>query len=286
IAFFALFLLLDKRKYAPGLGLLALAAVWFCVSLRLLTVYGEGVMTNRYGNYIVADGGLWEAARNVLRDPAFVFTQLFAEADGGHAGKLLYALQLFVPLGFLPFGAKKPARLLLLLPTVLVNFMTVYVYQYDVGFQYSFGSAAFLLYAAALNLPELKPSTARLTATAGVVACLLFTAQNTLPRAAEYLRFYVDRREDLAVMEEYLAALPRETSVVCSSFLVAHLAAHETVYEIHYHDAVGEPADLVILTAADSEDALAPYLAAGYAPRGAAANGERVLLRIYARPNN
>ena len=286
IAFFALFVLLDKKRFAPGLGLLALSLAWFWLALRLLTVYGEGVMTNRYGSYIAAEGGLWEAVQNALRDPAFVLTQLFAEADGGHAGKLLYALQLFVPLGLLPFGVKKPSRLLLLLPAVLVNFMTVYVYQYDIGFQYSFGSAAFLLYLSAINCAEMKPAPARLAVAASAVACLLFTVQNTLPRAAEYGRYYAGHRTDFAIMEEYLASLPKDASVACSTMLVAHLADREILYETYYHDpATGEPPDFVIFTADDGDEALAPYFAAGYSQSASVTNGDTVLLRIFTLPD-
>ena len=284
LAFFALFVLLDKKRYAPGLGLLALSLAWFLAALKFLTVYGEGVMTTRYGNYIAAEGGLWEAVQNALRDPAFTLTQLFAEEDGGRAGKLLYALQLFVPLGMLPFGAKRPSRLLLLLPAVLVNFMTVYVYQYDIGFQYSFGSAAFLLYLSAINCAEMKPAPARLTASVAAVACLLFAVQNTLPRAAEYLRYYAAHRTDFAVMEDYLASLPEDASVACSTWLVAHLADRETLYEAYYHDpATGDPPDFVIVT--DAGEELAPYLAVGYTQSAAVTNGDAVLLRVFTLPD-
>ena len=39
--------------------------------------------------------------------------------------------------------ARRPGRLLLLAP-LLLNLLTQYRYQYDIGFQYSFGIAAFL----------------------------------------------------------------------------------------------------------------------------------------------
>ena len=281
VAFFALFVLIDRKKYAPGLGLLALSLMWFLLALQILTAYGEGVMTNRYDNFIAADGGLWEAVRNTLRDPAFVLTQLFAEADGGHAGKVLYAMQMFVPLGFLPFTAKKPSRLLLLLPAVLVNFMTVYTYQYDIGFQYSFGSVAFLLYLSVINCTEIPPAAGRAAVCAAAVACLLFTAQSAVPRAVGYLRYYTARREDFAVMEDYLASLPKNASVAGSSFLVAHLADHEELYETYYHDPSGGAVDYVIFDETVPEEEIEPYLRAGYALRLTITNQDAVLLRVY-----
>lgn len=286
IAFFALFVLLDRKKYAAGAGLLALALVWFLSSLKILTVCGEGVMTNRYDNYIAAGGGLWEAVQNALRSPAYVLTQLLAENSGGHEGKLLFCLQMLVPLGFLPLTAKRPSRLLLLLPAVLVNLMTLYVYQYDIGFQYSFGSAAFLLYAALLNGADLPPGTARTAVVCAAVFCGLFTLQNTLPRAADYARYYAAYRTELAVTEAYLASLPREASVACSTWLVAHLASHETLYETYYHDPAREKTDVVIFDASVGEEEISPYTAAGYVPRFTVTAGDTVLLRVYALPDD
>ena len=282
IAFFALFALLDRKTITPGLGLLALSLAWFLLALKLLTVRGEGVMTNRYDNYIAAGGGLWEAVQNALRDPAYILTQLFAQEDGSHEGKLLYALQMLVPLGFLPLCARRPSRLLLLLPTVLVNLMTLYPYQYHIGFQYSFGSAAFLLYLSVINASERKPETARLAVSVAAVACMLFTWQNTLPRFTEHWRDYTVRQTEYTMMEEALDALPEEASVACTTWLVAHLSRHETLYETFYHDpAEGERTDYVIFDAAAAEEEIAPYTAAGYRLSHIVANGDRILLRVF-----
>lgn len=281
VAFFALFLFFDQKRYAAGVGLLALSLGWFLLALRFLTAYGEGVMTNRYDNFIVEGGGLWEAVQNVLKNPAYAFTQLFAEASGGHGGKLLYALYMLVPLGFLPLCARRPSRLLLLLPAVLVNLLTLYVYQYDIGFQYSFGSMAFLLYLSVLNCAELQPETGRRAVACAAAACMLFTAQRTLPRFADYLRYYAANRADLAVMEDYLASLPREASVTCTTMLVAHLSKHEILYETAYHDPAGERTDYVIFDAAAPEEEIAAFAAAGYVPALTVTNGGRSLLRVY-----
>ena len=280
VAFFALFLLFDQKKYAPGAGLLALSAVWFGLALRFLTVYGEGVMTSRYDNFIVSGGGLLEAVGNVLRDPAYALTELFAQDDGGHEGKLLFALQLLVPLGFLPLCAKRPSRLLLLLPAVLVNLLTRYVYQYDIGFQYAFGSTAFLLYLALLNCEDLSPGAARKALACGAAACVLFAAQNTLPRFTEYLRYYVVNRADLRAMDEALAALPQEASVTCTTWLVPHLSEHETLYETAYHDPAVKT-DYVIFDGNATEEEIAVFTAAGYEPACTVTNGDRILLRVY-----
>ena len=54
-------------------------------------------------------------------NPSFTLSQAFNEK------KLLFLVQLFAPLCFLPFMTKKPARLILLTPILLVNLMTNYI---------------------------------------------------------------------------------------------------------------------------------------------------------------
>ena len=53
---------------------------------------------------------------------------------------------MFAPLCFLPLMGKKPARLILLIPMLLINLMTRYSYGYNINFQYTLGSEAILYY--------------------------------------------------------------------------------------------------------------------------------------------
>lgn len=83
-----------------------------------------------------------------------VFNELFrtSSTDGG---KLIYFLQLFLPLAMLPFASKKFSRFILICP-LLINFLSSYYYQCDLGKQYSFGMTAFLFYVSVINLNEIE----------------------------------------------------------------------------------------------------------------------------------
>ena len=59
-------------------------------------------------------------------------------------------------IAFLPLITRKPSRFLLLGPFLIMNLVTDYQYQYDLGFQYSFGSGALLVYLAAINLADIS----------------------------------------------------------------------------------------------------------------------------------
>ena len=132
---------------------------------------------------------------------------------------------------------------------LLVNMMTVYVYQYGIGFQYSFGSAAFLTYLAVMNAADLeKRSTLRGALCAALcVAALCFaasTAQTDLNLISESVR----NREKYAVMEAALAEIPEDASVVSSTSLLPHLANRDVIYEDYYHKpAEGERVDYVVI---------------------------------------
>lgn len=70
--------------------------------------------------------------------------------------KLPFIAFTLLPLLGLPLFTRRYERYLLLIPYVLVNLMSDYPYQHDIFFQYTFGSAAFLLYLTLLNLADLK----------------------------------------------------------------------------------------------------------------------------------
>lgn len=267
VIFLALFLLVGRRRYIAGIATGAAAAVWFLIALGLLTKYGSGVMTGRYGNYIFNDGGLMEAIKTVLADPAYVFTQLFVDKQGPSLDKVTYAVTMLLPLGFLPLYIKKPSRILLLLPMLLVNMMTVYPYQFQVGYQYSFGSAAFLMYLAVMNaadLPERKTLKAML-ATALCISALCFaatTGATAVGLAAENAR----NREKFATMEAALSEIPEEAKVACSTSLLPHLANRDVIYEGYYHKAApGERLDYVLVDRTHGHDEeLEKFTALGY----------------------
>ncbi len=283
VAFFALYMIFARKKVLAGSITALFAVIYFSFAVYYLSKYGCGVMTDRYGNYIAENGGLAEMVKNVLADPAYVLSQLFMSKDHSYSDKLLFVLQMTLPLGFLPFTAKKPARLILLLPMVMINLMTLYVYQYRIGYQYAFGPFAFLFYMSIINLSELRSVRARFVLnTAAVITamCFVFTV---LPRISNYVSLYTSGKENYAVMEEALDAIPADKSVVCSTFLLPHLAERDEIYEIEYHDPGKSGAsDYIVLDMryAASNDYIEQYSVLGYEITDTVENNGRELLVI------
>ena len=282
LIFFALFIAADRRNYRVSAALALGAAVWFAAALFLLSHYGNGVMVNRYRNFIVGDGGLPEAVRNLLADPGYAFTQLLTDSKGGTEEKLLFLFQMFAPLALLPFCVKKISRLTLLFPLILINLLTTYVYQFNIGYQYSFGSAAFVFYLCVLNLEVMDRALARRFLAIGLFACALCLLIGPMDRAVTYADAYFGEREAVSAVNEALAEVPDDASVICSTYLLPRLSQRDTLYEVSYHKpAEGERVDYVILDARYNYlSYVERYEALGYRYEKTVSAGGRPLLYI------
>ena len=151
VGFIALYVIFARKKLWRGLLLFALTFAYFLFAMWMLLQNGEGIMLGgRYYNIIGSNGGFVDLLRVALVNPALYAAESFTYE------KLLYALNMLVPVAFLPLMTRKPSRWLLIAPLFVINLITDYQYQYNLTFQYSFGSGALLVYAAAVNLADMS----------------------------------------------------------------------------------------------------------------------------------
>ncbi len=234
VIMFAVFVLLGRKKYIHGASLIAGALAYFALALYLLETFGDGVMVNRFDNLIFnKDDGLLGAVKTALLNPGFLLTQLFT-TKAGDWKKLIYIFQMFLPLGFLPFITRKQSRWLLMAP-MLMNLLTYYQYQYDIGFQYNFGVSAFLIYAFLMNAPDLRPATRRNLVSFGAAACCCLYLITVVPKLDSYIARWDKGKETYQQMDAILDTLPEDASLCVSSMLLAHVADRDVIYQIDYH---------------------------------------------------
>ena len=233
---FALYLLLSEKNWIHGLALSVMAVGYFGLCAYLMNRHGLGMMVNRFDNLIYdPNDGLLGAIKTALVNPGYLLTQLFSTGKGGWE-KVVYACQMLLPLGLLPFCAKKPSRWLLVTP-ILINLLTVYQYQYDIGFQYHFGITAFLIYATVKNLPELELPTRKNLLAIATAATLCIYVFSVIPKLSTYTTRWQNGRETYKQMDAFLEEnVPDNASVSASTFLVAHLADRDVIYETKYHE--------------------------------------------------
>jgi uncharacterized membrane protein len=196
-------------------------------------------MTTRYSNYIYGDGGLFGMLKTIFVNPGYVFTQIFKAKENLNVrefffDKLTYLLYMFLPLGFLPVFSKKVSRFILLMPMILINLMTMYVYQYNISFQYNFGTIAFLFYLATMNLSELNLPTKRFLMSFCTVSVAMLFCIVVMPKYNYYNDLYRDDKETYKEMTEILKTVPKDASVISSTMLLPHLSSRDILYEDYY----------------------------------------------------
>ena len=287
ILFFAIFLILARKKYLHGTILALGAAAYFLVALAILegsaAYWAEfyandtarpsiaGPMINRFDNLIYdKDKGLLGAILTALKNPGYLLTQFFTTnkanletsffTERSPWAKVVYLLQMLLPVGMIPFATKKQSRWLLLAP-ILLNVLTTYKYQYSINFQYHFGITAFVIYAMILNLPDLQPIPRRRMLALGAAASCCMYIFLVLPRYNQYMEQWDKNKDNYQKIEAMLDDLPEDVSLCVPSSYLAHVADRREVYEHAYHVLSGEKNQLkehdvdyaVIRTAADAK---------------------------------
>lgn len=277
---FGFYVLVSRKDYKKGIALMLLSLVYFGGAVAYISHFGEGIMSNRFSNLKLSDEGLLGVIKTVFKSPMLVFNELFrtSSSDGN---KVLYFMQLFVPLAMLPFMTKKFSRLILICP-LLINFLSDYYYQCDVGKQYSFGMTAFLFYVSVINLSEIeKRKGTYLTFSAAVMSVVMMLSL-MYPRIVNYSMNYNVNKSAYEWLDQVLEEIPDDASVTASTFFVPKLSQRKVIYEQYYHDAVDTDYLVLDLRGTNSvkiAEIEQPYIDAGYKMT----LNEQGLIRIYVR---
>ena len=235
IVIYGIFLIASRRKYKLGSIMCAGAIAYFIMAYTILTKNGLGIMDDsRFGNLIFGDGGLVGVVKTFFTNPAYTLSQMFVDGNNGLT-KIIYIIEMLGALAFLPFITKKMSRYILIAP-ILINLLSAYRYQCEIGFQYHFGITAFLFYATVLNLADLKPNLKRyLTIVAVMVSVFLYIAV-FFPNVGGRYESWRNDKEMYKNLDEVLETqIPDDASVACNTYLLSHLSNREEIYEIYYH---------------------------------------------------
>lgn len=233
-----------RRQLWTGLVLLGAALAWFGGVTWYLRRAGQGVMVERYANLLYDDtGSLLSVVKALLLMPMKALRECLAEE------KLPYLALSLGPLLGLPLWTRRYERLVLLIPWLLVNLLTGYLYQYDIHYQYSFGSLACLLYLTCCNLeprsglrPIPRPGRRGLRPAKLIPAALLLAAalsgwlslRENGRLSLRYLRRMLRPDPAVTAARQLLAEIPREASVTATTFYTTPLSDRELLYDVDY----------------------------------------------------
>ena len=148
----------EKKQWQPlssnsiqvaGLFSMLAALVYFAAVSAWLSRGGEGVMLYRFENIqALPDWGLLGYVLTAIGLPGRILEQLFMP------DKLLYLLKMLLPFGLLPLFSRRLRDGFLLLPFVVINLLSNWIYQYDLNFQYHYGTTVLLFFVSAVVLWE------------------------------------------------------------------------------------------------------------------------------------
>ncbi|MCL1859383.1 MAG: DUF2079 domain-containing protein [Oscillospiraceae bacterium] len=217
-----------KRNIITGVILAGSSIIYFMFSTFYLRAFGLGVMTYRYYLFLrMSEDGFLAMILNVVKNPALLLASLLSVPE-----KLDFIFYMFIPLCFLPFVSKKLNFVFLIIPMIIMNLATDYIYQYDVNFQYTYGVTALLFFLALKNLSKINIDFKHITKICVAMACfsvILFTSKN-FNRIYYYNNIYFTRQEEFIEADDLLKQIPMDASVSANTFLVPHLIKRENVY--------------------------------------------------------
>ena len=228
-----------RGQLRSGLLLMAMAMNWFVLATLWLSRYGDGVMVSRYRNLIYdGSGSLLTVVRAVLLCPLKALNECLEPEKLPYLGLTLGAM-----LG-LPLWTRRYERYVLLIPWLLFNLLSDYVYQHDILFQYSFGSLACLSYLCCVNLqprPQGEPAKGtrrpalELTALAlAVILSVGCTVTELGPTVKRYVRSALRGAPTTDRVREILERIPEEASVTASTYYTVPLSGHAELYDLGY----------------------------------------------------
>ena len=213
-----------------------LPVLYFTLGLYLLNTYGEGGMVSRFEPYLLeGENGILSVLKNLILHPTYVFSKLLI------AKKLGYLFFVLAPLVFLPLVQRNWSSYLLSLPLIVINLLPDWPYQYDIGFQYSYGSQTLLFIMALLALEDLKEhkfikeKTTLAMVTVGIIMSGTLLHHFTHNWSFN-IGYYFEHKEKFDTMRYTLESLPEEASVVTEGGYTPALRNHQYLYDIFYHN--------------------------------------------------
>lgn len=245
VACIGLFLMVYKKRKnerLTGLFIMLGAIIYFLIVYYLLGKYGAGSSINsigRYENFLVSDNdGLADMLMNIFKDPAYAIKQLLT------AEKLEFVLWTMVPVLFVPLISGKASVYILLIPYLVMNLLTNYVYQYDIGFQYTYGSCTLLIYMVILWFEGADTIKKRICVILMVISSLL-TSANAIASRNAYFNNVKNELEYCDEIFEILETIPTDKSVCADTWFVPALSGRRVIYE--YNDNADMETDFIVL---------------------------------------
>jgi len=244
VAILGVWQILERRRARLGVILLAVGGAYFALTKFVLMPMAEGGSSfERIYQNLVPEGeqGLGWVVGTLLSNPFYGFVTMLTWQ------KLLYALQIMVPLLFLPL--RRPLGILFVLPGLFLTLSSNHVPVISIAFQYTAFWTPYLFIACVVVLASQSSIDRRAWLAAilltGIACSYQFGAilqRNTASGGFDSPYCFATTADDRMHREargEIVALLPRDAAVAASETVVPHVSNRSRAYTLRngIHDA-------------------------------------------------
>lgn len=227
-----LYLIFYKRRKRAGAFMIFFGLTVFFAATSYINAFGDNTLSTQHYSNLIPPGqrGMFAALKTIVLDPGYLMTQLLS------AEKVVFLMQMLLPLMLLPFLNRKLSQWFLALPLLAVSLITTYGYQFDIDYQYSFGTGALFVFMAVSNISNIKSAKCRkFILMMMVLASLLLMLNNNVPKYNYYCESYRNEQYNISLTDKVIDRMDESASVTASTFLVPKLYKHNEVYMLDHN---------------------------------------------------
>lgn len=263
VAVIGLWLIISSRERIHGAIIVAVSVLYFIFATKMISVFGGEAMFGRFANYIPTDedGGMMTVIKTIMLDFGYFIGQVFT------AQKFSFILFTLVPTMFIMFRGVPASTLVLLVPVVVENLMSNWPYQADIFYQYTFGSAALIVFAVLISLSHKDEVKRNKYAVKILALCIVFVVSISVFETTN-VNTYNSSREEYKKSEEILTEYRdtfEKSSVAADTYFVPHLYYVKDLHPIPKYYGSVPKVDYII---ADTRDMSRYNEVLGYAQNG------------------
>ncbi len=227
-----IWMLITNRKRLTAVAVFSLSVIYFIFACKMIELSGGEIMMSRLDNYYIDNnGGFIDVIKTCFYDIGFLIKEVFLGANTEGFSEITYSGQkiefifwLCIPLMFMPFASKHTTHLVLMIPLLVINLMPEWMYQHNVNYQYTYGTAALLIVAAFLALSEKSPEARRRLVCCSLVISFVFASSLVYPKANRYITRYNKNEAEFTATAEALDTIPEDASVTSYGFFIPYLS--------------------------------------------------------------
>lgn len=225
IIFIGLYTIFYRKERLKGIIISGVGISYFGIAVAIINSYGLGIMDTRFENYFpLNQSGLLSVAKTLFTNPVYLITQVFTQE------KILFLILMFLPVMFICFYVRRISALLLLVPMLVINLMPAYIYQYNIGYQYVYGSGALLLYLCVDNIGNIPKRNKRPAVVSALIASLILLISTNLITVEYNINSYIQDKDNIEATNKILDIVPHDATVTAATYFTPYLSDRDIVY--------------------------------------------------------